>query len=225
MVPVPTGPRVTRDRSNSPNEPLAGSAAARCPRQPTSPVFAAHRRMPAQNAAVPRHLGDMVCSPRAEFGDGSALPASCLRGHFLVSPASAVRWNTIRAVTTSPATMNCWPRPLFATLPGVSAPPPFGSSQRTILVRLDPNKLRSYNMSPPQDEKLGRSSWSPVRRNRSRPQEERQEQPFARSFPRTAVRKRGDPLRLPTTPWRRPWAVGVIADTADLSASAMCPAA
>src|SRR6266852_5326407 len=39
-------------------------------------------------------------------------------------------------------------RPLFATLPGVSAPPPFGSSQRTILVRLDPNKLRSYNMSP-----------------------------------------------------------------------------
>jgi len=39
-------------------------------------------------------------------------------------------------------------RPLFATLQGVSAPPPFGSSQRTILVRLDPGKLRSYNMSP-----------------------------------------------------------------------------
>src|SRR5438552_9803266 len=39
-------------------------------------------------------------------------------------------------------------RPLFATLPGVSAPPPFGSSQRTILGRLDPEKLRSYNVSP-----------------------------------------------------------------------------
>src|ERR1700739_1908153 len=39
-------------------------------------------------------------------------------------------------------------RPLFATLPGVSAPPPFGSSQRTILIRVDPGKLRSYNMSP-----------------------------------------------------------------------------
>src|SRR6266404_7513909 len=39
-------------------------------------------------------------------------------------------------------------RPLFATLPCVSAPPPFGSSQRTILVRVDPGKLRSYNMSP-----------------------------------------------------------------------------
>src|ERR1700726_1709848 len=39
-------------------------------------------------------------------------------------------------------------RPLFAALPGVWAPPPFGSSQRTILVRVDPDKLRSYNMSP-----------------------------------------------------------------------------
>src|ERR1700686_4652537 len=39
-------------------------------------------------------------------------------------------------------------RPLFATLPGVSAPPPFGSSQRTIVIRADSNKLRAYNMSP-----------------------------------------------------------------------------
>jgi multidrug efflux pump subunit AcrB len=39
-------------------------------------------------------------------------------------------------------------RPMFATLPGVSAPPPFGSSQRTVVVHVDPDKLRSYNMSP-----------------------------------------------------------------------------
>ncbi len=39
-------------------------------------------------------------------------------------------------------------RPLFATLPGVSAPPPFGGSPRTIVVRADPDRLRSYNMSP-----------------------------------------------------------------------------
>jgi multidrug efflux pump subunit AcrB len=38
-------------------------------------------------------------------------------------------------------------RPLFATLPGVSAPPPFGASQRTVVVRADPQKLRSYNIS------------------------------------------------------------------------------
>lgn len=39
-------------------------------------------------------------------------------------------------------------RPLFATLPGVSAPPPFGGAQRTILIRVDPEKLRQYRMSP-----------------------------------------------------------------------------
>ena len=39
-------------------------------------------------------------------------------------------------------------RPLFATLPGVSAPPPFGGSARTIVVNLKPDRLRSYNLSP-----------------------------------------------------------------------------
>jgi multidrug efflux pump subunit AcrB len=39
-------------------------------------------------------------------------------------------------------------RPLFATLPGVSAPPPFGGSPRTIVIHTDPDKLRAYNMSP-----------------------------------------------------------------------------
>ena len=39
-------------------------------------------------------------------------------------------------------------RPLFATLPGVSAPPPFGGNQRTIVVTLDPAKLQQYRISP-----------------------------------------------------------------------------
>ena len=39
-------------------------------------------------------------------------------------------------------------RPVFATLPGVSAPPPFGGNQRSIVVTLDPNKLREYGVSP-----------------------------------------------------------------------------
>ncbi|HMD86187.1 MAG TPA: efflux RND transporter permease subunit [Terriglobia bacterium] len=39
-------------------------------------------------------------------------------------------------------------RPLFATLPGVSAPPPFGGNQRTIVVTVNPDRLRSYNLSP-----------------------------------------------------------------------------
>jgi multidrug efflux pump subunit AcrB len=39
-------------------------------------------------------------------------------------------------------------RPMFASLPGVSAPPPFGGSQRTIVVRANPDRLRAYNISP-----------------------------------------------------------------------------
>jgi multidrug efflux pump subunit AcrB len=39
-------------------------------------------------------------------------------------------------------------RPYFSTLPGVSAPPPFGGNQRTVIIRVDPDKLREYQMSP-----------------------------------------------------------------------------
>ena len=39
-------------------------------------------------------------------------------------------------------------RPLFATLPGVSAPPPFGGSARTILINVKPERLRAYGLSP-----------------------------------------------------------------------------
>jgi multidrug efflux pump subunit AcrB len=39
-------------------------------------------------------------------------------------------------------------RPLFSTLPGVSAPPPFGGNQRTVIIRADPVALRAYSMSP-----------------------------------------------------------------------------
>jgi multidrug efflux pump subunit AcrB len=44
-------------------------------------------------------------------------------------------------------------RPLFATLPGVSAPPPFGGSARSVVVSVKPDRLRAYNMSP--DEVVG----------------------------------------------------------------------
>jgi multidrug efflux pump subunit AcrB len=39
-------------------------------------------------------------------------------------------------------------RPLFATLPGVSAPPPFGGAARTVVVSVDPERLRAYRMAP-----------------------------------------------------------------------------
>lgn len=38
-------------------------------------------------------------------------------------------------------------RPMFSTLPGVSAPPPFGGNQRTVVIHVDPARLQSYKMS------------------------------------------------------------------------------
>jgi len=39
-------------------------------------------------------------------------------------------------------------RPLISSLPGVSAPPSFGGEARTIVVTLDPERLRAYSLAP-----------------------------------------------------------------------------
>lgn len=41
-------------------------------------------------------------------------------------------------------------RPLFASVPGLSAPPPFGANSRSVVVSVDPEKLRRFNISPDQ---------------------------------------------------------------------------
>src|SRR6201992_4139770 len=38
-------------------------------------------------------------------------------------------------------------RPLFASVPGLTAPPPFGSNARSVLINVDPEKLRMFNVS------------------------------------------------------------------------------
>lgn len=38
-------------------------------------------------------------------------------------------------------------RPMFATINGLSAPPPFGSNARTVLIDVNPDKLRSFGIS------------------------------------------------------------------------------
>lgn len=38
-------------------------------------------------------------------------------------------------------------RPMFATLPGVSAPPPFGGNAKTLIIKVNPDRLRDYNLS------------------------------------------------------------------------------
>jgi multidrug efflux pump subunit AcrB len=39
-------------------------------------------------------------------------------------------------------------RPIIATIPGVSAPPPFGGNQRTLVLHLNPDAMRAYGVSP-----------------------------------------------------------------------------
>src|SRR5689334_538401 len=39
-------------------------------------------------------------------------------------------------------------RPMFATVRGLSAPPPFGANSRSVVISVDPRKLRTYNVSP-----------------------------------------------------------------------------
>jgi multidrug efflux pump subunit AcrB len=41
-------------------------------------------------------------------------------------------------------------RPMFSTVPGLSAPPPLGANIRSVVVNVDPDKLRSYNLTPDQ---------------------------------------------------------------------------
>ena len=39
-------------------------------------------------------------------------------------------------------------RPMFATVPGLSAPPPLGNNSRSVIINVDPEKLRSYHADP-----------------------------------------------------------------------------
>jgi multidrug efflux pump subunit AcrB len=39
-------------------------------------------------------------------------------------------------------------RPMFSTLPGVSAPPPFGGNQKTVVIKIDPDRIKNYKLSP-----------------------------------------------------------------------------
>lgn len=41
-------------------------------------------------------------------------------------------------------------RPMFASVPGLSAPPPFGANSRSVVVNVDPRRLRAFNLSADQ---------------------------------------------------------------------------
>jgi multidrug efflux pump subunit AcrB len=39
-------------------------------------------------------------------------------------------------------------RPMFSRIPGVSSPPPFGGNQRSIIIKVNPQLVRSYQLTP-----------------------------------------------------------------------------
>ncbi|GAB4018714.1 efflux RND transporter permease subunit [Spirosoma koreense] len=39
-------------------------------------------------------------------------------------------------------------RPMFSRIQGVSSPPPFGGNQRTVIIKVDPQRVRSYQLTP-----------------------------------------------------------------------------
>ncbi|MEO6499346.1 MAG: efflux RND transporter permease subunit [Mucilaginibacter sp.] len=41
-------------------------------------------------------------------------------------------------------------RPMFSTVSGLSAPPPFGANSRSVVISVDPEKLRRFNIAPDQ---------------------------------------------------------------------------
>ncbi len=41
-------------------------------------------------------------------------------------------------------------RPMFSAIPGVASPPAFGGNQRTIIVKINPDLMRSHNLTPEQ---------------------------------------------------------------------------
>ncbi|MBY0550403.1 MAG: efflux RND transporter permease subunit [Candidatus Obscuribacterales bacterium] len=69
------------------------------------------------------------------FGAGS-VPAG-----YLVISSDKRNVNELQDITVTRV------RPLFAALPGVSGAPAFGGNQRTIVVTVDPDRLRAYQMS------------------------------------------------------------------------------
>jgi multidrug efflux pump subunit AcrB len=75
--------------------------------------------------------------PQVVRFDASSLPV----GQLVFSSKTQSLKNIYDIVTTRI-------RPMFATVPGLSAPPPFGANSRTLVINVDPQKLRSFNITP-----------------------------------------------------------------------------
>ncbi len=82
------------------------------------------------------YMPDGTVPPQVVRFDASSVPVGQL-----VFESSGRSLNEIQDFASSRI------RPMFSRIEGVSSPPPFGGNQRTIVIRVDPLKLRSYQMT------------------------------------------------------------------------------
>jgi len=114
-------------------------------RRPSSLLIAVVNSIPARTWRRPRRRQSPVDRARAFMPTGTVPPFVMRFDAGGVPVGDLVFSSKTKTVAELQDAALFGVRPLFAILPGVSAP---RSSQRTILVRLDRGKLRSYNMSP-----------------------------------------------------------------------------
>jgi multidrug efflux pump subunit AcrB len=85
---------------------------------------------------------------KAFFPPGTVTPFILRMDASSVPVAFMVMSSETRSISELSDLMLFRVRPILASIPGASAPQPFGGSLRTIVVYLDPERLRAYNVSP-----------------------------------------------------------------------------
>ena len=106
-------------------------------------------RHPSGNHALPRQgahargrVGDQGIDDRRAVGARAPLEG---RGDAVLQGVAAVSETRDVGYIQDQALFKV--RPMVAAIEGVSAPPPFGGSQRTVVVRVDPDRLHNYGLS------------------------------------------------------------------------------
>ena len=83
------------------------------------------------------------------FFPPGALPPQVVRFDASSLPVGSLVFNsTTRTLAEINDLASTRIRPLFSTVPGLSAPPPIGANMRTVVVNLNPERLRSFNLTP-----------------------------------------------------------------------------
>ena len=83
------------------------------------------------------YMPDGTVPPQVVRFDASSVPVGQL---VFESPSRSL--NEIQDYASSRV------RPMFSRIPGVSSPPPFGGNQRTVIIKVDPQLVRSYQLTP-----------------------------------------------------------------------------